>query len=59
MKWGLFILLALVLICPPAISAAPDKGLHCIKLTAQTPTGEKLTLYEQSHALLIGVSNYT
>ena len=36
---------------PPAISAAPDKGLHRIKLIAQTQTGEKLTLYEQSHAL--------
>lgn len=59
MKWGLFQLLALAWICPPAISAAPEKGLHRITLTAQIQTGEKLTLYEQNHALLIGVSNDT
>ena len=35
------------------------RGAHRVPLSAVTTQGEKLTLYQQSHALLIGVSDYT
>ncbi|MCP4409223.1 MAG: caspase family protein [Gammaproteobacteria bacterium] len=55
----LFLFIALLSGDQSLLAAAPAKGLHPVPLTAQTQTGEKLALYEQSHALLIGVSNYT
>lgn len=52
-------LITLLLISQPRATAVPAKGIHRIKLTAQTQSGEKVALYDQSHALLIGVSDYT
>ena len=56
------ILAALIVLLPshqPLRAATPAKGLHAVPLTAQTQGGEALALYQQSHALLIGVSDYT
>lgn len=36
-----------------------DRGLHRKTLKATTQAGEQLSLYKESHALLIGVSEYT
>lgn len=38
---------------------AEERGLHRKPLSAVTKEGESISLYEQSHALLIGVSDYT
>ena len=38
---------------------ADERGLHRTKLHALTQTGESLKLYKESHALLIGVSDYS
>ena len=36
-----------------------DRGLHRVPLQAVTQKGENLSLYKQSHALLIGVGKYS
>jgi len=38
---------------------AQEFGIHSESLRAETRDGEPLTLYKESHALLIGVSEYT
>ena len=38
---------------------ANTRGIHKVTLEASTPAGEKLSLYNESHALLVGVSKYT
>ena len=55
MSWHLCLLLVLF----PAIlfSATETKGAK--KIIAMTQEGESIELYQQSHALLIGVSDYT
>lgn len=51
--------LLLILIMTCAGLQAQGKGLHREILQAKTQDGESLSLYTESHALLIGVSEYT
>ena len=55
MSWHLCLLLVLF----PVISFSASETKGAKKITAMTQEGESIELYQQSHALLIGVSNYT
>ena len=55
MKKTLFFLLSLMLCW--SIAFAETRGIR--KVEIMTKTGEKIGLYDESHALIIGVSDYT
>ena len=55
MKKTLFILLSLILCWSTSLAA--ERGIKRVEI--KTPSGETVGLYEESHALVIGVSDYT
>ena len=59
MKTTQSIVLAISITLFSSLTPANTRGLHRNILTATTETGSIINLYEQSHALLIGVSKYT
>lgn len=56
MKYTLYILIV-ILVLQPLNLAAESRGLQFMQI--KTPEGEEIGLYKESHALLIGVSDYT
>ena len=56
MKHSLIILSILILASPFSVVSAQTRGISRVVL--QIPNGEKIQLYSQSHALVIGVSKY-
>ena len=58
LKSALAVLLMVVLATTDALAQELTKGAHRQPLQAVTTQGESLDLYQQSHALLIGVSDY-
>ena len=54
MNTGRFLLVALILLMQPVV-AAQDRGL---KVVARLPSGQEMALYDGSHAVVIGVSEY-
>ena len=57
-KRGLSIALPFLLALLLVLNAGANSS-RGIRVEIQTATGEKITLYKESHALLIGVSGYT
>lgn len=53
------LLITLLLLSAVHSATASERGLHRNVLSAVTNNGQSIQLYEQSHALLIGVSDYT
>ena len=58
LKSALAVLLMVVLAATSALAQEIVKGVHWKPLRAVTTQGKSLDLYQQSHALLIGVSDY-
>ena len=57
----IFLLVSLIVSCSvlQAADQGLHRGLHRVALSATTQSGKVLSLYKESHALLIGVSAYT
>lgn len=57
-KWFACIVLAAVILFPyPAVAAQDSRGVAIIRI--KDANGKDMNLYAESHALIIGVSNYT
>ena len=51
--------LTMLLVAYPVFSNTGSRGLHKVTLEARSTSGERVKLYRESHALLVGVSKYT
>lgn len=56
MKYTLYILISLLVLQPLPLSAE-TRGLNVVKI--MDSSGEEIGLYKESHALIIGISDYT